>query len=485
MNNVLGLIMENAIILEIGLFGVTAEGVLLVTLFGRKKYSWVIFLLGYLWWAICDIGVMILLNEIYGAYPWFPALRAVLTNACTLFLMLVTPVLWKVKLSKFLIAFLLANYVSGMFWFIPLQFPVSTGAGFLIGTTAFVLVYRLTYPLLIKYRTYELRHPIIMTDLVFLYLVNSVLVYFFYEDADSVFNSSGRTFQGNFLYILISLFIILCGIIYYSVQNVRTHRRLLKDRKKLEEQYGRVRREITEIQEFKEQSDTRMAGISARLQKSAADTESLKQYLSELKEHYDALGRIFYCDDYIVDGVLTDFALSCQEEQIKTDILFQNFDRSGIQTEDILGILFLLTDYGKSWVRKPEEKSEREFKRESEGKSEKAAGGTLEKAPGNTAGEAPGNTAEKAPGNTTENVEQKSCSEISLHGGVVKNQLILSMCAKCAKRTDHPEKQHGGFLCKRRRERQLRKYLRKYNGSISITDQNGELQLITGMERKR
>ena len=56
---------------------------------------------------------------------------------------------------------------------------------------------------------------------------------------------------------------------------------------------------------------------------------------------------IFFCSDYIVDGLLYDFKISRQKQQKKTDILFQNYHRGRISEEDVMEILLQLMEYGK------------------------------------------------------------------------------------------------------------------------------------------
>ena len=65
-----------------------------------------------------------------------------------------------------------------------------------------------------------------------------------------------------------------------------------------------------------------------------------------MQERYQSINDIFFCSDYIVDGLLYDFKISRQKQQKKTDILFQNYDRGLIRQEDIVEILLSLMECG-------------------------------------------------------------------------------------------------------------------------------------------
>ena len=65
-----------------------------------------------------------------------------------------------------------------------------------------------------------------------------------------------------------------------------------------------------------------------------------------MQERYRSINNIFFCSDYIVDGLLYDFKISRQKQQKKTDILFQNYDRGLIRQEDIVEILLSLMECG-------------------------------------------------------------------------------------------------------------------------------------------
>ena len=75
--------------------------------------------------------------------------------------------------------------------------------------------------------------------------------------------------------------------------------------------------------------------------------EQVKTYLDSLKTRYQSLNQLFFCEDYLIDGILTDFAAFCKQQEIEADILFQNYHRGNIQIEDIVDILLKFIKYAK------------------------------------------------------------------------------------------------------------------------------------------
>ena len=69
--------------------------------------------------------------------------------------------------------------------------------------------------------------------------------------------------------------------------------------------------------------------------------------MDSLKTRYQSLNQLFFCEDYLVDGILTDFAAFCKQQEIEADILFQNYHRGNIQIEDIVDILLKFIKYAK------------------------------------------------------------------------------------------------------------------------------------------
>ena len=151
-----------------------------------------------------------------------------------------------------------------------------------------------------------------------------------------------------------------------------------------------------------------------------------------MQERYQSINDIFFCSDYIVDGLLYDFKISRQKQQKKTDILFQNYDRGLIRQEDIVEILLSLMECG------------------------------------------------------------AQAEKISLHAAAMKNQLILCMTEQRLSKQLGQSNQEGGERDKKKRsgmdllivlvwkrlKRRLKKYLKKYDGTFYGTDIQEDTQKI-------
>ena len=189
----------------------------------------------------------------------------------------------------------------------------------------------------------------------------------------------------------------------------------------MESYYSKVTIQVNELQEFHQDVEE---GFEEILKTKKAGTvkekkQSVLAYVEHLQERYRSINNIFFCSDYIVDGLLYDFKISRQKQQKKTDILFQNYDRGLIRQEDIVEILLSLMECG------------------------------------------------------------AQAEKISLHAAAMKNQLILCMTEQSLSKQLGQSDQEGGERDKKKRlKRRLKKYLKKYDGTFYSTDIQGDTQKI-------
>ena len=181
----------------------------------------------------------------------------------------------------------------------------------------------------------------------------------------------------------------------------------------MESYYSKVTIQVNELQEFRQDVEEGFEEILKT--KKAGSVKEKKQsvlaYVEHLQKRYQSINDIFFCFDYIVDGLLYDFKISRQKQQKKTDILFQNYDRGLIRQEDIVEILLSLMECG------------------------------------------------------------AQAEKISLHAAAMKNQLILCMTEQRLSKQLGQSNQEGGERDKKKRlKRRLKKYLKKYDGTFYSTD---------------
>ena len=122
-------------------------------------------------------------------------------------------------------------------------------------------------------------------------------------------------------------------IIAFSIYTIKIFKRkeqLEVNRKRMEEYYSQIQNQAGELEEIQKEKK-----------------QKYRYYIEELKERYNHLNQYFFCKDYLVDGILSDFVQICNQKGIETDILFQNYHRGRISEEDVMEILLQLMEYGK------------------------------------------------------------------------------------------------------------------------------------------
>ena len=187
----------------------------------------------------------------------------------------------------------------------------------------------------------------------------------------------------------------------------------------MENYYKEIQHEIKELDDFKatvEGALDELTDLGSNLSQKEKKKQ-VKAYIDNLQTRYQNLNQLFFCEDYLVDGILTDFAAFCKQQQIEVDILFQNYHRGNIKSEDSIAILLKLIEYA------------------------------------------------------------KQAKKVKLHAAVMKNQLVYSM--------ELEEKAAG-----RKTENEIvipkkafKKYVRKYDGEISIEKRERTVRVILGMRR--
>ena len=196
---------------------------------------------------------------------------------------------------------------------------------------------------------------------------------------------------------------------------------------------------VTELTVNKESRAVNTASPESR---TTMSPKQMKAYLARLKKQYEALGEVFFCNDFAVDSVLYDFVIRCRKEGIKTDILFHEYQRGEVAAEDAAAILSRMLDYG---MQAAQPSADRKI-----------------------------NANQSAAGAQAKTVQ----TVIGFHGASVKNQLIFSMTVARQEREESNEK-----LPKIRiRKRFFNPWMRKYNGIMHVQREEKRLQMVVGLE---
>ena len=148
-------------------------------------------------------------------------------------------------------------------------------------------------------------------------------------------------------------------------------------------------------------------------------TEWINNYMKSLKNRYDSLKPILFCNDYAVDAILSHFAEKCQKNNVETDFQFQKYLRGVIDQEDILQIISKLLKYGWDAVNVPD-------------------------------------------------INHKDKKWIQLHVAAIKNQLIFDLTASCMKNV-------------RVKKKDFRCWIKKYDGILDVCWEDERFEIVLGL----
>ena len=450
----------------------------------KKKRIWVAFFLNFIHFCIYNVVTLGILNSMYSEKLWFRFIVATAGTGIALIIAVVLSLAWKVHFFKMVTIYICSDAVTAMIVYIAGFLNSNSLFIFCFGMSALGILLFFGRPLFKKIRRIYFLNSWILGGFLLIVLVNSFMSNILYVWTDEILVSDVMLYFG-IGQILISLtFILLECFIYYIVIKQK-QKMLLRNKDQMESYYRQVARHIREIDDTRillEESAKFLAGTDTISEKQiernkknvvltqeeepAAVTEltvnkesravntaspesrttmspkKMKDYLERLKKQYEALGEVFFCNDFAVDSVLHDFVIRCRKEGIKTDILFHEYQRGEVAAEDAAAILSRMLDYG---MQAAQPSADRKINA-----NQSAAG---------------------AQAKTAQTV-------IGFHGASVKNQLIFSMTVARQEREESNEK-----LPKIRiRKRFFNPWMRKYNGIMHVQREEKRLQMVVGLE---
>lgn len=191
---------------------------------------------------------------------------------------------------------------------------------------------------------------------------------------------------------------------------------LKQNTKQMENYYQEIQNQIKELDDFKEIAEGTLNELS-ELTQSLSHKEKkkqIKQYIQNLEERYQKINQLFFCEDYLIDGLLADLATTCKQQNIETDILFQNYHRGNISREDSVNILLQFIEHA------------------------------------------------------------KYASKVKIHAAAIKNQLVYSVELK-----EQPISERKIKIS----PKDFKKYVKKYDGEVSIEEEGGTVRIILGLKR--
>lgn len=328
-----------------GFFGCIIDSILMITLFGKKKYSYILPTILGIRFIIYNVGLLLIANHFYGGQEWFKLMMSTIASTSTFLVMFLTAFLWKEQLAKVLLAFCLCDFGGTAIVYEVPSWGFAPIINAVLSVVIFFIIYKIITPLLKKYRNYRIRHPYICSELLILLILSGWLSNFLYISIeDSMAAQDTMLHKMGIYFTAMVLIVVTIGFLIYSVQLSGRKRQLIYATEQMENYYSKVDTQIKELREFRQDVEAGFGKI-IKIEKNGTKKEkqqSILSYIEHLQQRYQSINNIFFCQDYIVDGLLCDFKVSRDKQQRKTDILFQNYDRGKIKQEEIVQILLSL-----------------------------------------------------------------------------------------------------------------------------------------------
>lgn len=203
-------------------------------------------------------------------------------------------------------------------------------------------------PLLSWFQTYEPKHRKAGWTIVGMYFISGVATSF-----RGLMN--GDVFNGWIMLpiLMVSVAGSIVGFYFFVRYRSKTESEnaLLYTQTSLMENYLQVlKQQIMTMESNQENSRIDQIDMIAEQIKqgeiSEINQEKLWRYMWNLKEKYEAIQTGFYCNDWLVDGILYSMNRFCRENGMKVTFSFQTYDRGEIAEEDITEIIYQLLTYG-------------------------------------------------------------------------------------------------------------------------------------------
>ena len=411
---ILHLLAQDRTMLIEAILGNILNCIVVYTLFGKRKYDWFFPAACAVRYIFYNIGLLSIWNAMYGTQNWYKITMSTCATATALILVIITAILWKEPLSKVMVGVFAAECINDgiLYQVMKMKLPIIQEC--FLTVFIFTVVYFIVRPLLKKYQTYIIKHEVICLTLIFTFFIAGWL-------SNILYNTSASLHQKPMYLLATSLLIgggIALGItlVIHTRSVFQKKKELKQNTKQMEHYYQEIQNQIKELDDFKEIAEGTLDELS-ELTQSLSHKEKKKQvetYITNLKTRYQNLEQLFLCEDYLIDGILTDFAAFCRKQKIEADILFQNYHRGNIKSEDSVAILLKLIEYA------------------------------------------------------------KQAAKVKLHAAAIKNQLVYSVELK-----EQPISERKIKIS----PKEFKKYVKKYDGEVSIEEEGGTVRIILGLKR--
>lgn len=339
-------LIENIPQLWMGMVGTVLNSIVVGTLFGKRKYDWFFPVICAIRFIIYNIGFLSIGNAMYGSETWYKITMSTFATATALGIGIATAVLWQESLAKTLTGIFAAECINDGIIYQAISLKISPILEYMGAFIVFTILYFILRPLLKRYRSYQLRHEVACLTVVLAFFCIGWLSNFLYNTSASLRERPMQMVAGSFFIGGVCALIIAFSI--HTIKIFKRKEQLEANRKRMEEYYSQIQSQAGELEKIQNEMDIKLDELfDGSLLSKKEKQQKYKYYIEELKERYNYLNQYFFCKDYLVDGILSDFVQTCNQKGVETDILFQNYHRGRISEEDVMGILLQLMEYGK------------------------------------------------------------------------------------------------------------------------------------------
>lgn len=344
---ILNILTENRTMLIEAVLGNILNCIVVYTLFGKRKYAWFFPAACGVRYIFYNIGLLSIWNAMYGTQNWYKITMSTCASLTAVGLVILTAFVWKEPLAKVLTGVFATECINDGILYQGMRMKLSLLQECLTVILIFIISYVIVHPILKKYCTYTIKHEVICLTIVFTYLIGGWMSNFLY-------NTSASLRQKPMYLLATSLCVGSSSALVFAfaihTRNVfRKKKELEQNQKQMENYYKEIQQEIKELDDFKatvEGALDELTDLGSNLSQKEKKKQ-VKAYIDNLKTRYQNLNQLFFCEDYLVDGILTDLAAFCKQQQIEVDILFQNYHRGDIKSEDSIAILLKFIEYAK------------------------------------------------------------------------------------------------------------------------------------------
>ena len=344
---ILDILTQNRVMLIEAVLGNVMNCIVVYTLFGKRKYDWFFPVACAVRYVFYNIGLLSIWNAMYGTQSWYKITMSTCATATALALVVVTAILWKEPLCKVMTGVFATECINDGILYQIMGMKISIIQECLLLIVVFTVLYFIVRPLLKKYRTYIIKQEVICLTLVFtLFLVGWV--------SNLLYNTAASLRQKPMLLVGTSVLIgggsaLTIAFVIHTRNIFQKKKQLEQNKKQMENYYKELQNQIKELDAFKEIIEGALDELTNQDKKLSQKEKKkqIRQYIENLEERYQNLNQLFFCEDILIDGILADFAAYCKKQNIKADILFQNYHRGNISREDSVSILLKLVSYAK------------------------------------------------------------------------------------------------------------------------------------------